>query len=205
MPVKKDSILGAATELFSKKPYHMVVMDDIAKRARVAKGTLYYHFRSKEDIYAALLQDGLDNLLLRLKAETDKDVIESLKLFVNSLAAFFNEKREFFEVLKREEGKLLSTKLKNCFERTCSIKELLYSILSKGIAEGYIRENIDIQTVTEIILGMIKSSISGQVEAKELSKTILDILFYGIKAERINPPVQDVVPSLFAQAYPPPG
>ncbi|MBI5214055.1 MAG: helix-turn-helix transcriptional regulator, partial [Nitrospirae bacterium] len=41
---KKDSILGAATGLFSKRPYHMVAMDDIARKARVAKGTLYYHF-----------------------------------------------------------------------------------------------------------------------------------------------------------------
>ncbi|WP_333655728.1 TetR/AcrR family transcriptional regulator, partial [Dissulfurispira sp.] len=67
MLCKRDSILGVATELFSKRPYHMVVMDDIARKARVAKGTLYYHFRSKEDLYVALLQDGLTISLCGLR------------------------------------------------------------------------------------------------------------------------------------------
>ncbi|MCL5063176.1 MAG: TetR/AcrR family transcriptional regulator [Nitrospiraceae bacterium] len=178
---KRDSILGAATELFSKRPYHMVVMDDIAKRARVAKGTLYNHFRSKEDLYVALLQDGLDNLLMRLKAESSENAIENLKLFINSLAAFFSEKKDFFEVLRREEGKLLSNKLKNCYEKTCSVKDLLHSILNKGISEGHFRKDLDIQTISEVILGMIKSAISGNIETKRLSKTIFDMLLYGIK------------------------
>lgn len=179
---KRDSIIGAATELFSKRPYHMVVMDDIARKARVAKGTLYYHFKSKEDLYVALLQDGLDNLLIRLRAESGESAIENLKLFVSSLATFFSERKDFFEVLKREEGKLLSNKLKNCYERTCSIKELLHSILNKGIAEGLFRKDLDVQTISEIILGMIKSAISGNIEPKRLSTTIVDILIYGIKA-----------------------
>jgi AcrR family transcriptional regulator len=179
---KKDSILGAATELFSKKPYHMVVMDDIAKKARVAKGTLYYHFRSKEDLYVALLQDGLDNLLMRLKAESSADAIGNLKLFINSLAVFFSERKDFFEVLRREEGKLLSKKLKDCYEKTCSIRDLLHSILNKGIAEGYFRKDMDIQTISEIIIGMIKSAISDNIEPQRLSKTIVDMLLHGIMA-----------------------
>lgn len=182
MLCKKDSILGAATGLFSKRPYHMVAMDDIARKARVAKGTLYYHFRSKEDLYAALLRDGLDNLLMRLKAESNEDTVEDLKLFINGLAEFFSEKREFFEVLKREEGKLLSKKLKNCYEKTCSVKGLLHCILQKGMDEGIFRSSLNVQVISEIILGMIKSAIDGKIETKKLSGTIFDMLIYGIKA-----------------------
>ena len=182
MLCKKDSILGAATGLFSKRPYHMVAMDDIARKARVAKGTLYYHFRSKEDLYAALLRDGLDNLLMRLKAESNEDTVEDLKLFINGLAEFFSEKREFFEVLKREEGKLLSKKLKYCYEKTCSVKGLLHCILQKGMDEGIFRSSLNVQIISEIILGMIKSAIDGKIETKKLSGTIFDMLIYGIKA-----------------------
>ena len=182
---KKDFILGAATELFSKKPYHLVGMDDIAKKARVAKGTLYYHYSSKEDLYIAILQDGLDTLLLKLKAESGSDAIDNLKLFINGLVAFFNENKDFFEVLKREEGKLLSKKLKDCYERTCSVKELLHAILNNGIAEGHFRGSLDIQTASEIIMGMIKSSICGKIEAKKASDAILDILLTGIREEKV--------------------
>ncbi|BCB95239.1 TetR family transcriptional regulator [Dissulfurispira thermophila] len=179
---KKDSILGVATELFSKKPYHMVAMDDIAKKARVAKGTLYYHFKSKEELYVALLQDGLDNLLVRLKAESGADAVADLKLFINGLSSFFNERKDFFEVLKREEGKLLSKRLKNCYEKTCSIRDLLHSILDKGITEGHFRKDIDIQIVSEIIIGMIESAISGNIETQRLSNAIVDVLIHGIMA-----------------------
>lgn len=182
MLTKRDAILDSATRLFSKKPYHLVAMDDIAKKAKVAKGTLYYHFKSKEDLYVALLQEGIDNLLLRLKTESSgMNALENLQLFITRLAEFFIEKKDFFEVLKREEGNLFSKKLKNCFEKACSVKELLHTMLTRGIADGHLRSNLDVQATSQIVLGMIKSSVNGTIEAPKLADTIFDILLYGIK------------------------
>ena len=47
----KESILSVATRLFSRFGFHKTSMDEIAKIARKAKGSLYYHFASKEDLF----------------------------------------------------------------------------------------------------------------------------------------------------------
>ena len=61
-PSKGARILEAAAQLFAERHYHEVRMEDIAARAGVAKGTLYLHFRCKDDLYAGLIQDGLARL-----------------------------------------------------------------------------------------------------------------------------------------------
>jgi AcrR family transcriptional regulator len=177
---RKEAILDAAIGLFSKKPYHMVGMDDIAKKANVAKGTLYYHFRSKEDLYVAMLQDGIERLLYKLKIDSKGDVLDDLKLFIERLVYFFVEKKEFYEVLKREEGKILSRRLKNCYEKTCSIRELLQSILRKGFNESIFKKDLEIEVTAEIILGMIKSVVNLNINAQILSNMIFDLLTTGI-------------------------
>jgi AcrR family transcriptional regulator len=176
----REVILDAAISLFSKRPYHMVGMDDIAKMANVAKGTLYYHFSSKEDLYIAMLQEGIEKLLYELKIESSGNVIDDLRLFINRLVEFFVEKREFCELLRREEGKLLSKRLKDCYEKTCSVKELLQSILKKGLDSSLLKDDIEINIVVEIIIGMIKSAIEVNTDKQKLSETIFNILATGI-------------------------
>ena len=53
----KDSIKRAAQELFRKFGYHKTSVNEIAKRAKIAKATIYKYFESKEDILHALLMD----------------------------------------------------------------------------------------------------------------------------------------------------
>ena len=53
---KRDALLGAARELFSRQGYRAVGIDTVLARAGVAKMTLYKHFGSKEELIAALLE-----------------------------------------------------------------------------------------------------------------------------------------------------
>ncbi|WP_216901603.1 TetR/AcrR family transcriptional regulator [Synechococcus sp. CCY 9618] len=52
---KRDALLGAARELFSRQGYRAVGIDTVLARAGVAKMTLYKHFGSKEELIAAVL------------------------------------------------------------------------------------------------------------------------------------------------------
>ena len=55
----KESILLAAKELFRKYGYHKTSVNEIAKKARIAKATIYKYFDSKEQILDAILMDYL--------------------------------------------------------------------------------------------------------------------------------------------------
>lgn len=180
--LKKRAIMRVAMELFSKYPYHQVAMDDIARYAKVAKGTLYYHFKSKEALYASLLYDGVDKLLSCLREKfKEGDVVENIKLFVTELTKFFHEKRSFFLVLQKEESKVLDKKLSNCYKRFCTVKDILKSFIEDGQNKGLIRNDINSSIVTELIMGMIKNPITNtKIEPEEHAKAIVSLLEEGL-------------------------
>ncbi|MCC8097585.1 MAG: TetR/AcrR family transcriptional regulator, partial [Eubacterium sp.] len=53
--VRKNEILDTAEVLFNKKGYAATTVEDILKEIGIAKGTLYYHFKNKEDILLAMI------------------------------------------------------------------------------------------------------------------------------------------------------
>lgn len=62
----RDKILSVANNLFSKFGFHKTSMDEIAKIARKAKGSLYYHFASKEDLFREVVSKEITNLKTQL-------------------------------------------------------------------------------------------------------------------------------------------
>ena len=59
---RRDEIVKKAVRIFAKKGYENTSMDDIAERAKVAKGTLYYYFPSKEDLYHQVMVRTLKDI-----------------------------------------------------------------------------------------------------------------------------------------------
>lgn len=53
---RRNEILDAADELFGRKGFDGTSTNDILEKVGIARGTLYYHFKSKEDILDALIQ-----------------------------------------------------------------------------------------------------------------------------------------------------
>jgi len=92
-----DRLFEAAVELLGERGYSGATIDDIVERAGVAKGTVYYHFRSKSELVAALLDDGLRTLSDPFRAE-----IEGAE---NLFAAFRRHPAAFREQQDRHPGR----------------------------------------------------------------------------------------------------
>ena len=56
--MRKERILSGALEVFKAKGLEGATMDEIASRAGFGKATLYYYFKSKEDVFSEILEDG---------------------------------------------------------------------------------------------------------------------------------------------------
>jgi AcrR family transcriptional regulator len=65
---KKRLILSAARRMLIKRGFQDIVLDDIAQEAGVAKGTLFLHFKDKEELFSAVFADLVDGLGLELEA-----------------------------------------------------------------------------------------------------------------------------------------
>ena len=87
----KESIKRAATELFRKYGYHKTSVNEIARKAKIAKATIYKYFESKELVLHAILMDYLQvsvsELLHKNIAETSKEeYLKRLILKVSKLS-----------------------------------------------------------------------------------------------------------------------
>jgi len=70
----KESIKRAAQDLFRKFGYHKTSVNEIAKRAKIAKATIYKYFESKEDVLHALLMEYIKTSVDELiHTNTDED------------------------------------------------------------------------------------------------------------------------------------
>ncbi|MFD2162507.1 TetR/AcrR family transcriptional regulator [Paradesertivirga mongoliensis] len=74
----KESIVKAAQELFRKYGYHKTSVNEIAKRAKIAKATIYKYFDSKEVLLHSILMDyiriSVNEIIENASEETNKEV-----------------------------------------------------------------------------------------------------------------------------------
>lgn len=85
----RESIIEAAGKLFHGAGIHAVSMDAVAEKAGLTKRTIYYHFRSKDDLIAAYLESTDEPTLAffrRCFAETEGDVADKVEGVFRGLA-----------------------------------------------------------------------------------------------------------------------
>ncbi|MFC9296602.1 TetR/AcrR family transcriptional regulator [Streptomyces sp. NPDC057011] len=69
--VRRAELIATGRKLFADTSYDALSMDDIARHAGVAKGLIYYYFKSKRGYYLAIVEDSVSELVARAGGETD--------------------------------------------------------------------------------------------------------------------------------------
>lgn len=97
----KNLIFESAIKIFSESGYRGATMDDIAANAGLAKGTLYYHFTSKEEIFNFIVEEGLkilQNQVIEVQ-EMKMGPIEKLIKICKIQLTFLYGYTDFFKVV----------------------------------------------------------------------------------------------------------
>ena len=79
---KRQQILDAAIWILSRKLYYQCPISEIAKRAGVAKGTVYLYFSSKEELYFSIIFMLMDKMKEFVKSMTENKIVPSKRLFI---------------------------------------------------------------------------------------------------------------------------
>jgi len=82
--MRQERILNGALEVFKSKGLDGATMDEIATQSGFGKATLYYYFHSKEEVFAAILEDGWETLWTSLEPVIS-GVVGPRKIFINVL------------------------------------------------------------------------------------------------------------------------
>ena len=84
---RREAILAAALEEFAARGFEGARLDDVAKRAGVAKGTIYLHFRDKETLFQELIRSTLTPIVAMIEAAGKTDM--PLRAVFDHLAGAF--------------------------------------------------------------------------------------------------------------------
>ncbi len=91
---RRRQLLAAALQVFVARGYHATVMDEIAERAGVSKPVLYQHFPGKRELYLALLDETVDEMVTAVRAALNSTTDNARR--VEAVA------EAFFEFVDRE-------------------------------------------------------------------------------------------------------
>lgn len=134
---RRNEILDAAEELFGQKGFDKTSTNDILDKVKIARGTLYYHFKSKEEIMDALIERYNDLLLSTAKmAAEDKQlsINERIARVVMSLNINEGNGREIIEHIHKPQNALMHQKIQRVIIN--GVPEILTGIILEGIDKG---------------------------------------------------------------------
>ncbi len=133
---RKKEILDIAEELFVKKGYDNTSTSDILERAGIARGTLYYHFKSKEEILDALIGRNVQTILAAVKAavKSQKSAMMKLTAFIGALKTDSPIGREITEYAHRPQNALMHQKIHS--STLAALMPIAAEVVRSGIAEG---------------------------------------------------------------------
>jgi AcrR family transcriptional regulator len=136
----RQRILDAATDVFSEKGYHGAAVDDIVKASRTSKGSFYFHFPSKQDIFFSLVDRFI--VSLARSAETaiaqEKGALPKVNAALETVFTTFSRHRNLAKILLVGGiglGKVFDERLLAIHARLAS---LIKEHLDEAVVEGSI-------------------------------------------------------------------
>ena len=137
---RRREIINAARHLFFTKGYEATSTTDIMKAVGIAKGTLYYHFSSKEEILDTLLEDIADHMVQRammVKENSDYSVVERMIGVIMAANIACYDDGDIIETLHLPQNAIFHQK-----SYALTIKKLspiMLEIVMEGIEQGIFR------------------------------------------------------------------
>lgn len=155
----RDKIIDVATKLFSRFGFHKTSMDEVAKISRKAKGSLYYHFASKEDLFTQVVSEEMDKLKINLSIIVeDKNLNgpEKIKKYLIRRMEILNNASNYHETLKADFFEHFDFIDDIRTELDEWEKEMLKSIIIQGIEEGEFTEFENIDVILDVFIMVLK-------------------------------------------------
>jgi AcrR family transcriptional regulator len=191
LPSRRDELLDLAATMFAERGLRATTVRDIADSAGILSGSLYHHFKSKEQMVEEVLRDFLDWLFTRYQEIVDReaDPLERVKgLFMTSFEAI--ENRHAQVVIYQDEAKRLSglPKFEFVEARNREQRRMWVDVLKQGVAEGCFRPDIDVDLVYRFIRDTTWVSVrwyqpGGPLTAEQVGRQYLAIVLGGITTE----------------------
>lgn len=164
MVTKKDQILDTSLQLFMKKGFDATSISDILSQLDIARGTLYYHFESKEAIMDAIIERLLNQVLKKIEKLMTNDSLSQAEKFMGFFASInltqLTGDEEIVDYFNQPQNALFHEKSNRLLIQ--KLAPVLAQIISEGIEAGLFNTPYPAETAELILVG-----ITGFVDSKD--------------------------------------
>ena len=188
----REQLVQAARQVFVRYGYKKTALDDIAREARKGKSTIYYYFKSKDEIFKAVIDAEAE---IRAKTIDDQiSIIEDpqlkLKTYIYVRMLSLKKVGNYYEAIKNDlldNLYFVNSFRNNHFDAEINlVKDLLLEGIEKGV---YTIQNPELtaKTIVTLLQGFEVPLILKNLSDEELQKSVdemLNILFFGIVSKK---------------------
>lgn len=184
----KDKIMSVAAKMFAKYGFQKATVDEIARAAHKAKGSVYYYFDSKEDLFKAVVEQEISVLKSGLTRviEDSTDAASMIRNYLLNRMMLVKEAMNYHETLKAEfmESFEFLSQVRRDFTRFEI--EMMKAVLDRGVRENtfLIKDTLATSQVIILAIKAIEIPFYHQRRIEEYEQTIIelvDILVRGLK------------------------
>lgn len=183
----KMEIIGAAMSLFASNGYYETTMSDIVEASDTSKGTLYYYFENKLELFETMINDVIGRIYDQYVEIVDLDlgVKEKLKRMLKVHAKFYNENYELAYTIFMEGQKIDLDCKQELWKWKDKFNKIVGDVIVEGIEEGVLKDR-DVRLVVHSFLGLTNSfgpaMIEDSFEVDELVDYSLELFLEGVGA-----------------------
>jgi len=144
---RRRQIIDAARSLLFEKGLQATSINQIAKRAELAVGTIYFYYSSKEELFAELQEEGLSLLMEKIQRASSavEDPKERLRSMAMAYYDFSRDQKDYFDIINyflASPKILLSSEFKQRVDqRTEKILMFINATLAQGVDKGVFGEH----------------------------------------------------------------
>lgn len=150
---RRNEILDVAERLFAEKGFDHTSTNDILQEIGIARGTLYYHFKSKEDILDAMIDRMTEQLLAKasaIAANGEIPVLQRLTLTIMSLNVNNEVGQEVMRQMHRHQNALMHQKMQEKLLR--GVDPIITGLLVEGIEQGICHTDYPAEAIEMLML-----------------------------------------------------
>ena len=135
---RKNEILDAAEHLFGTKGFDNTSTTDILNETGIARGTLYYHFKSKEELLDSMISRMTKRFVEKARKIAEQKEVPVLKRLTTMMLAlngnYSNFNQEILQQVHKPQNALMHQKMQNCL--MSEINPLITILIREGTAQG---------------------------------------------------------------------
>jgi AcrR family transcriptional regulator len=190
--MRRESIIEAAWKLFEQNGFEQTTVERIAALAELGKGTIYSYFKSKEEIFIAILEKKLDLLeeKMREAVANPGSAVDSLYSLYDAFIEYHRDRKGFIDTLFVQIDDQILYRLGGVVGGLKSKAAAWMEIVGKTIQWGIERGEfgpVDVERISQTIVGMILGLIiqfeMGQIkeDLAGFRDAVFKLIFDGIK------------------------